>query len=258
MKSMFKLFLLSMLCFVLCAQASAKVSFPARPKPGVFIVDKAQLLSSQDVTAINHGVANLLIEKATPIFVVTIPSLSQYGTNGMNIETYAAQLFNHWGIGYKKHNFGILLLVSKGDRKARIELGSGWGFDKDSDSARIMSSIIVPNFKQGKFGKGIVQGVKALDQLARGNAVKIPKELRGMSSSRGGGTQISGTTMLIIGLIILGIIISLFRSGRTGWGWILIAAVGFIIVAVLSGGGRGGGGGFGGGSSGGGGATGSW
>lgn len=48
-------------------------------------------------------------------------------TGHLSVEQYARQLFDHWGPGFKDRNYGILLLVSVGDRKARIELGAGWG-----------------------------------------------------------------------------------------------------------------------------------
>ena len=56
------------------------------------------------------------------------------------------------------------------------------------------------------------------------------------------------------------VIVSLFKKGRSGWGWALIAGIAialfFILRAAASSGGSGGS--FGGGSSGGGGASGSW
>ena len=66
----------------------------------------------------------------------------------------------------------------------------------------------------------------------------------------------------ILGAILLVmLIINLFKTGRSGWAWALIAALGALLIFVLysaasSSGGSGGG--FGGGSSGGGGASGSW
>ncbi len=67
---------------------------------------------------------------------------------------------------------------------------------------------------------------------------------------------------VFVGLFALGVgaAISLIKSGRKGWGWALLAALGVILFFVL----RtamsqsGSGGAFGGGSSGGGGASGSW
>ena len=67
-------------------------------------------------------------------------------------------------------------------------------------------------------------------------------------------------SVLAVSLIVVMVIVSLFKSGRSGWGWVLIVGIGiaifFILRAAASSGGSGGS--FGGGSSGGGGASGSW
>ena len=52
----------------------------------------------------------------------TIPSLAAYGAGGWPIDRYAMNLMSEWGVGYPEWNYGMLLLVSPGDRKARIEL----------------------------------------------------------------------------------------------------------------------------------------
>jgi uncharacterized protein len=66
--------------------------------------------------------------------------------------------------------------------------------------------------------------------------------------------------VLIAAAIFLGVLIyNLFKKGKSGWAWALIAALAVLIFFLLRTAAAGGsGGGFGGGSSGGGGATGSW
>ena len=114
----------------------------------------------------------ILHDQGFPIVVVTLPSLAMY--DATNIETYGRQLFDHWGIGSQKNNRGILLLVSLGDRKARITLGSDWGDTKDDTARMVMQDIIVPNFKNGNYSAGVLQGVRALDTMARGQTVRKP------------------------------------------------------------------------------------
>lgn len=64
--------------------------------------------------------------------VVTINSIGDYQTGDATIEAFATNLFNTWGIGHKKENNGVLILVAVKDRKARIELGKGYGREYDS------------------------------------------------------------------------------------------------------------------------------
>lgn len=211
-----------------------------------FILDRAGMIRPADAESIRVICDQLLTEQVIPIIVVTVESMARYGGQGMSIETFAYELFNQWEIGYESvndtaWNRGVLLLVSRDDRKARIELGATWGRDADPYCQQIMDEQIIPNFKDGQFSAGILAGVVALDKLSRNEP--LPKAQK--SSSSGGG----------------------FFSGLMGillYPLILIAA----LFKMLFGGGRGrsgaysggsfGGGSFGGGFSGGGGATGSW
>jgi len=236
-----------------------------RPGPRDFILDRANLLAPADRERIKKICDKLLTEKAVPIIVVTIDSMGDYGGAGMRIETFATLLFNQWGIGQPKvndqsWNRGILLLVSKNDRKARIELGADWRHDQDVLAQSIMNDQIVPKFKAGDFSGGIAAGVEALDKMARG--LQLPKAVAPPVT-----WQQTAIVLALAGVAVF-TVVSLIRHGTGGWAWLMwgaiFAAVGYLIYSLVtnrSGSGDGGGfsgGSFGGGFSGGGGASGSW
>jgi len=239
---------LSML-LVFAASAALAAEFPEKPPKEHFYVDEADLLNSEDAQAVDAIASALLQEQQIPILVVTVPSLVSYRAGEMSIEEYARALFDHWGIGSEHRNYGILLLVSLGDRRARIELGAGWGRDHDSDAEYIMSDLMIPAFKSGSYSDGIRQGAEALDKMARGLGLPKPKTPWWVPLVFFGGIA-----------LVIAIIVSLFKSGRKGWGWALIIALGvmllFMLRSAMKSGGSGGS--FGGGFSGGGGSSGSW
>ena len=240
--------------------ASAQIISLDPPGEGEFILDRAALITEEDKTAIRQLCDKLLTDRAIPIVVVTIPSMADYGGTNLRIETFATLLFNQWGIGsgHREWNTGILLLVSTGDRKVRIELGATWSRDHDQACQEIMDDQIISRFKRGRFSEGIRAGVVALDKMARG----LPLPGKPIAPSQ---------VLTIAGVIVLAVftVVSLFRSGTSGWGWLLWAAIfgilGTILFTMLTSrrgaygyGGGFSGGSFGGGFSGGGGATGSW
>ena len=143
------------------------------------------------------------------------------------------------------------------DRKACIELGAGWGREKDPLCENIMADQIVHRFKQGDFSQGILAGVRALDLMARDKPLPtVPRPWWHYA--------------LLLGAAGLAVftVVSLIRSGAGGWSWlfwgVVFSVIGYVlytILAISNSSGRGGsfgGGSFGGGSSGGGGAFGSW
>ena len=170
----------STICFVTvsmfwllgASSASALELTLAPPGDREFVRDLANMIDSEAEAHIRQLCDSLLTDKATPIIVVTIESMAKHGGEGMRIETFATLLFNQWQIGHAKlgqqdWNTGILLLVSKSDRKARIELGAGWGRREDALCRQIMDEHIIFHFKQGGFSEGIVAGVVALDKMGR-------------------------------------------------------------------------------------------
>ena len=225
-----------------------------------FIRDLAGLIDSGDEEHIRNVCDSLLTDKATPIIVITLESMAKHGGEDMRIETFATLLFDQWAIGHatlgnQEWNTGILLLVSRDDRKARIELGGGWGRREDALCRQIMDERIIFHFKQGRFSEGIVAGVEALDKMAR--KLELPTRPRPWWHYA-----------LVVGFVALAVftIVSLVRNGSSGWAWVfwgvVFAVLGAILYQMLTSRGNGGGGfsggSFGGGSSGGGGATGSW
>lgn len=228
-----------------------------RPRDREFVRDLAGMLDAQSKAHIQDVCDRLLKDKATPVVVVTIESMARYGGDGSSIETFATRLFDQWQIGVSSlgknpWNTGILLLISKSDRGARIELGAGWERREDALCQQIMDEQIIPRFKAGDFSAGIVAGVDSLDKMAR--KLKLPPPPRP-----------SWFFPAIVGSIALSIFtaVSLRRSGSNGWAWVFwgvaFALLGYFMWAVLARAvSRATGGICGGGFSGGGGASGSW
>ena len=156
--------LLSAILF--CADpAQETVRYPAKPGPREFILDEAKLLKPEDAAEIKTLCEEALTRKRAPLIVVTIPSLASYGAATWPIERYAMNLMSEWGVGWEDWNYGMLLLVSPGDRKARIELGGSWARRKDDEARRIMTQKIIPKFKTGDYSRGILDGVRGLHSL---------------------------------------------------------------------------------------------
>jgi uncharacterized protein len=194
---------------------------------------------------------------STQVVILTLPSLE-----GEALEDYSIRVVEAWKIGQARKDNGVLLLVSKNDRKIRIEVGRGLeGRLTDLMAGRIVDLVITPRFKRGDYDGGVAAGVDALIDATRGEFRGEQKDLRQAS-------QPFGSSWLFLGIIILLFIIFSFarRRGKLGDA----ASDGFFVLPSGRGGrgGFGGGGGIsggggtfgggGGGTFGGGGASGSW
>src|SRR6185503_12433240 len=152
---------------------------------------------------------------------------------------YAMNLMSEWGAGYEDWNYGMLILVSPGDRKARIELGGSWARRKDDEAKRVLSERIIPRFKQGDYSKGILEGVRGLYQVALGAVPARPGTPRTEPSpsapvpAPGGGMPIPGSgggggmawggcgliLLIVVGQVVVSFISRLFRRRNvSSWG----------------------------------------
>jgi uncharacterized protein len=243
-------------------QVMAQKSIP-KPVPARLVVDNANLLDSYDAQQLETKLEALDDSTSNQIAVVTIDSL-----NGEDIEDVATATFRDWGIGNKKTNNGVLLLISVKDRKIRIEVGYGLeGAIPDIIASDIIANDLAPAFQQKNYYSGIN---KAVDDIAKA-AVGEYKIKRNNQSGD------SSSSLIIFVLIIAFVFFILMirgGGGKGGGGFIGPFILGNILGNMMSGGGRsnwggggfgggfggggGGFGGFGGGSSGGGGASGGW
>ncbi len=197
------------------------------------------------------------------IGVLIIPSLK-----GENLETYANEVFNAWGIGKKQEDNGVLLLIAVAERRIRLEIG--YGLEPaltDLESGRIVgtSSEMATDFRRGAHAEGIEAALNGI-VAAIGGDYNPPAPTSDVWP-----WYIPWMMSLFVFMFVFGIITLNLRSAYTR----AKAAAGDKSVTWRSffgsgwgsgGGGFGGGGfsggssfgGFSGGSSGGGGASGGW
>ncbi|MGI4736511.1 MAG: TPM domain-containing protein [Janthinobacterium lividum] len=260
--------LLALLLWLSAALVTRAQDVPPPPSPARLVNDLAHVMQPQEVAALEQKLVTYNDSTTSQIAVVTVPSLG-----GSEIADYAQKLYESWGIGGKKNNNGILLLVAVQEHQARIQTGYGLeGAVPDALAKRIISNTLVPAFRQNQYYAGLDRATDQLISLAKGEYKADPADAQPQD-----GRDRTGSGMgfwIIIGVLVL---IFLLRSrgggGRGGRGGIGGGFVPPIIFGDFSGGrgvfgggsggfggggGGGGFGGFGGGSSGGGGASGSW
>jgi uncharacterized protein len=212
------------------------------------------------------------------VIVATVPTFQPYA----DIKEYAVKMFeNHGkGIGERAKDNGLLIVVAVEDRKVGIEVGYGLEpYITDGFAGQTIREAILPAFRQGKYGAGLVAGTtRIINRIAEARNVTLQDVPRtpAPAPSNGGSRQRSFPFGLFVILLLLFIMMTRRRRrrrwGRGPWsGW--NSGVGPFGGGFggfgsggsfgggfggFSGGGGGGFGGFGGGRSGGGGASGGW
>lgn len=231
------------------------------PKPNVIrpVNDLGEMLEPNERAQLDAQLIEYEKTSSTEIIIVTVKSIGSY-----DIEQYAVELGNKWQIGKKGKNNGVVILVSRDERKINISTGYGLeGALPDVVCGRIIRNEMAPNFKLGSFYEGFKQAADAVIAATKGE-YKADEKIKGK--------RVNTAAIIVVIIIIIIIIISKrggggsFMSGRgyRNWGggpWIGGGFGGFG-GGSWGGGGSSGSGGFGGfgsgGGFGGGGASGGW
>ena len=266
--------LLSWFCLILAFACAVAAEDIKKIHATGYITDLAGAIQPDTKTRLEALCTELEQKTGAQMAIVTVHSLE-----GQSIENYAVDLYKQLGVGSKKDNRGVLLLVSPDQRKYRIEVG--YGLEPVINDARAGDTgrAMVPFLRRGDFSSAIETAAWQLAKyIADDRGVTLSGQPPVRQVQRRDNRSRGGNPFWLI------IVIFLFiwfmsrasgggRGGGSGW-WI------WPLLGGMGGGGRGGGwggggfggsgwggggdsggggfGGFGGGSSGGGGASGSW
>jgi len=223
------------------------------PKHTGPVVDLAGVLSRGDQARIAASLLQFQKTYGPQLQVLVVPSLE-----GESIEGYSIKVVDQWKLGAKGKDDGVLLLVATESRKVRIEVGRGLEGDlPDVIAGRIIRTGIIPFFKQGQTGAGILVGLGMIAESVGGKLENVPApRLRNAKRSQG-----SLGYLLFIGMFLIAPLFGGRRRGGVGGALLSGLLMGAAMSSGRHGGGGFGGGGFGGGGGGGfggGGASGSW
>jgi uncharacterized protein len=120
--------------------------------------DETGMLSGETVQKLNTLLKAHEDSTSNQVVVLIVSSL-----DGQEIEEYSMKVVEAWKLGQKGKDNGVLLLVSRDDRRVRIEVGRGLeGPLPDITCAHIIRNEIVPKFKAGDYEGGVTGGVDAI------------------------------------------------------------------------------------------------
>jgi uncharacterized protein len=257
--------------------APAAIGQEAIPALTAPVNDFANVIDAQSEQQLETLIRSLQQASGDVVIVATIRTFEPYG----DIREYAVRMFENQGrgIGSREKDNGMLVLLSVDDREVWTEVGYDLeAFVTDGFAGETARQFMIPEFRTGQYGRGLVAGVTRLvGRIAEGRQVTLdgvaPVPRRPVRNVGGGGS-------VLMALFVLFILINALSGGgrgggrrRRGWhsgvgpfgaGFGTGALIGSLGRGGFGGGGFGGGGfgggfgGFGGGRSGGGGGGGSW
>ena len=189
------------LSFILFPLPSYALTVQDVPNPqteyGGWVTDMAEILSPNTEAKLNQAISELHSQTGEEIAVVTVPET----TPAPSVKAFTTKLFNYWDIGRN----GVLLLVSKSDR--RVEITTGYGIEAILPNAQVSGIIqkeIIPQFRQGNFEDGILAGIKSLVTKLAGDIATL-QDLAVDTNNTADSNQQSG--FVALGILVITVLV---------------------------------------------------
>ncbi len=210
------------LALALVALASARAQVAEVPFLTGRITDNAEILTPQTRERLTGIIRAHEQSTSNEIAILTLPSFESG-----SIDEFAAQVLKSWKLGQKGKENGVLVVVSPGDRRVRIEVGGGLRNSlSEAAAARIVRDVMAPRFNEGDYDRGLEDGIDSIvGQLGTsqpGHETAGDQEQTGKESSFES-PDLSIPERILIGSFIFGIIglFTVIGVVTPGAGWFL-------------------------------------
>jgi uncharacterized protein len=214
------------------------------------VIDQPGILSAGEKREIETLLARLESATGAQGVLLIVPTLGD-----STPQSFALKAAETYQLGEKDKNNGFLIFMAMEERKIRIEVGYGLEGDlTDLKAGYILGTYAVPAFKEGQYGRGLIETARAVTGVISGSLEISQEDLEKYEDE-------SGPTPAVLGVLLPFLFIFLFLlpalTRRRG----IFGSPGGAIMGGMIGGAMGrshpwGGGSFGGGSFGGGGFSG--
>jgi uncharacterized protein len=156
----------ALLASVSLARARA-LSFPA---PQGYVNDYANVVKPEERDQIEAICRELDEKTGTQIAVAVFPDLG-----GEDYTDYATRLFEHWKIGQKGKDNGVLILNALAERRVRIEVGYGLEpIIPDGLAGQFLRDNVYPLLREEKYGAAYLSCVALIAAIvARDAGVRL-------------------------------------------------------------------------------------
>jgi uncharacterized protein len=143
--------------------ASIGAAQPLPPELAAPVNDFAGVIDAASEARLEQLIRSLEAASGDVIVVATVRTFRPYA----DLPSYAVKMFeNHGrGIGARGQDSGALIVLAVDDRQVRVEVGYGLeGIVTDGFAGETSRDIMVPFFRRGEYGDGLLAGATRVAQ----------------------------------------------------------------------------------------------
>lgn len=150
-----------------CAAMTARTYTPEQI-PNVHVEDSTRFVSNPDgilsgatVARLDAMLRDIRHTSSAEAVIVAVDDIE-----GGDIDGFATELFELWGLGKDDKDNGLLILIAKDIRRAAIRPGYGLeGVLPDITCGRILREEMFPEFREGDYDAGVLAGTEVIESI---------------------------------------------------------------------------------------------
>lgn len=126
-----------------------------------FVSDPGHFLDTSEVEELDNKLHQLRLNFGVDATLVVLSSIGN-----RTIEDFSVELFRSWGLGNKKTDSGLLILLVMDVHKIFITTGYGIeGVLPDATCSSIIRNRMIPHFKEDAYAEGLMSGIDAISEI---------------------------------------------------------------------------------------------
>ena len=197
------------------------------------VIDTTGTLDTQTRQRLEQQALDLQRRKGAQLQVLMIPT-----TRPEEIEEYSVRAYEQYRLGRAKVDDGVLVVVAKDDRRARVEVGYGLeGAIPDALAIRVITDYMTPHFRQGDYAGGLVEATQAIVRLIDQEALPAPAAQGAADGarSRGGSPMLALIAAFFVAQFVRGLFGGTPAFFRGIAGGLAAGFIAFLLANILFG-----------------------
>ncbi len=133
------------------------------------VSDASNILNNDSKITLETLLEDIYVNDSFEVAVVCLQTIGEQVP-----KDFATELFNYWKIGANNKDNGLLMLLVVDQRNIFFE--TGYGTETvltDATSKMIQQEYMLPDFKLGDYGTGLIKGTQAVSRVLLGKVLEV-------------------------------------------------------------------------------------
>lgn len=204
-------------CILLLSGIVSAKDYSVESIPNMRLTDARNHVSNPDgiLNAADVAQMNVLLQQVEDSLGIEVAVVAIDGIGDNDARMFATDLFNHWKLGKKAKDNGLLILLVTAPEQRAVVFETGYGIEgvlPDAICNRLQQNYMVPDLRNNQYSLGMLKGVAAVSKYLMASDYER-QAMTGTKKSQQQDLPLSDFLWTILSGVFLLVFISTILSG---------------------------------------------